>query len=61
MTTIVVLRNGFRFQGKLLRESDSELVLDEIKNGKMVIEKESIVARSLKDDRDESGKHKVYE
>jgi hypothetical protein len=42
-----------------LSETGSELVLDEIKNGKMVIEKASIVARSLKDDRDESGKNKV--
>ncbi len=46
MTTTVILKNGFRFQGKVIEETDSSLVLDEIKLGHTVIDKASIAVRS---------------
>ena len=42
----LILKNGFRFQGTLLSETDSTLIIDEMKLGKTTIDKTSIIARS---------------
>ena len=61
MNTMVVLKNGFRFQGKIIHETESEIVLDEIKNGEIVIDKASIVARTYRRDLDGFGERKALE
>jgi len=61
MQVMLILKNGFRFQGRLLKETKSELVLDEIKNGKMIFDKSSIMARNMKDDDDGSRKQETFE
>ena len=57
----IILKNGFRFQGKLLKETDTEIILDEVKNGKMVFDKAGIIARNIGDEMSERGKHKAHE
>ncbi|HIH09448.1 MAG TPA: hypothetical protein HA254_02150 [Candidatus Diapherotrites archaeon] len=61
MQVTLILKNGFRFRGRLLRETDSEIVLDEIKNGRMIFDKSGIIARNMGDGNDERGKHKALE
>jgi len=46
MRVQLVLNNGFRFQGKIVEENDSHLILDEVRLGKTTISKSAIVARS---------------
>lgn len=46
MKTFIVLKNGFRFQGDVISETDTELVLDEVKLGKTTVNKSAIIARS---------------
>ena len=46
MRIFIVLKNGFRFQGNVLSETETELVLDEIRLGKTTVNKSSIAARS---------------
>lgn len=61
MRVMLILKNGFRFQGKLLKETNSELVLDEIKNGKMIFDKASIMARNFRDDDYGNRKQEAFE
>lgn len=50
MRATVVLKNGFRFRGKILEETETELILDDIKLGKTTLNKSSIAARSDTDE-----------
>jgi len=57
----IILKNGFRFQGKLLKETDTEIILDEVKNGRMIFDKAGIIARNFGDEIGERGKRKAFE
>lgn len=46
MRVQLVLSNGFRFQGTIVEENDTQLVLDEVRLGKTTISKSVIVVRS---------------
>jgi hypothetical protein len=46
MRTVVVLKNGFRFQGTVLSETETELILDEVKLGRTTVAKSAIAVRS---------------
>lgn len=46
MRVQLVLNNGFRFQGRIVEENDTQLVLDEVRLGKTIINKSAIVVRS---------------
>lgn len=46
MRTTVILKNGYRFRGKILEETDTILILDEIRLGHTTINKASISVRS---------------
>jgi len=50
MRTTLILKNGYRFQGTIIEETDAELVLNECKLGHTVVNKSSIAARSDRDD-----------
>jgi len=43
---ILVLKNGYRFSGQLLQETETEIIIQDIKAGRTTIAKESISAKS---------------
>jgi len=53
MRCFLILRNGYKLQGRVLHESASELIIDEIKLGKTTIDKTSIAVRSDRECDDE--------
>ena len=46
MRTQLILKNGYKLQGNVLEETETKLVLDEIRLGRSVIDKSSIAVRS---------------
>lgn len=42
----MILKNGYRFQGEILEETATELVINEIKLGRTTVNKSAIGARS---------------
>jgi len=46
MKVMLVLKNGFRYSGKLLEETETQIIIADIKLGKTTIEKDSLAARS---------------
>jgi hypothetical protein len=49
MRTKLILKNGYKFQGAILEETLSDLIIDEIKLGHTKIAKSSIAVRSDSD------------
>jgi len=45
----------------LLKETDTEIILDEVKNGRMIFDKAGIIARNFGDEIGERGKRKAFE
>lgn len=46
MRTILILKNGYKFSGTILEETETMLIIDEIKLGKTTVDKGSISVRS---------------
>lgn len=46
MRILVILKNGFRYQGELISENETHIVIDDIKIGEITILKDSIAVRS---------------
>jgi len=46
MRTTLVLKNGYRFRDTILDENSEELVLNDCKLGRTIVNKSSIAARS---------------
>jgi len=46
MKIVLILKNGYRFTGQILEETENKLIINDIKLGRMEIDKASIAARS---------------
>jgi len=46
MRTKLILKNGYRLQGNILEETETKIVISEIKLGRTIVDKSSIAARS---------------
>jgi len=46
MNTTIILKNGYRFRGTILEETETTLIINETKLGKTTIDKGSISVRS---------------
>ena len=46
MRLALVLKNGFRFRGEFIEENEEELTINDVKEGRTTLKKNSIVARS---------------
>lgn len=46
MEVTLLLKNGYKFRGLVLKETEKELIIDEIKLGKTTVDKSCIAARS---------------
>ena len=46
MKTVLILKNGYKFSGTILKETQTTLILNETKLGKTTIDKSSISVRS---------------
>jgi len=47
MRILIVLKNGFRYQGDLISENETHLTINDIKLGNLTISKDTIAVRSI--------------
>ena len=46
MEVTLMLKNGYRFRGKILEETETHLIINDVKDGKTSISKDMIAVRT---------------